>query len=193
MKASDSIRDRATAAELLTAALFAARKHKGQRRKDPAATPYINHPLAVAELLARVGGVSDVVVLQAALLHDTIEDTATTGDELESLFGIEVRKLVEEVTDDKSLPDTERKRLQVVHADALSPGAQLIKLADKICNVTDVMLDSPTQWSVQRKIDYLTWTEQVVANLSSPNPSLQTQFNEILREKRRLFDQPRSD
>jgi len=193
MKASDSVKDRTTAAELLVAALFAARKHKGQRRKDPAATPYINHPLAVAELLSRVGGVTDMVVLQAALLHDTIEDTATTGDELEALFGKEVRELVEEVTDDKSLPDTERKRLQVTHAGALSPGAQLIKLADKTCNVTDVTLDSPTQWSVQRKVDYLTWTEQVVANLSRPNLSLQTQFNAVLREKRRLFDQGRAD
>src|SRR5690349_13152810 len=95
------------AAALLTASTFAARKHRDQRRKDAEASPYINHPIEVAEILARIGGVDDVVVLQAALLHDTVEDTQTSPDELERKFGSAVRKLVEEVTDDKTLPKLE--------------------------------------------------------------------------------------
>src|SRR5262249_43597128 len=123
---------------LLQAIDFAAQKHSGQRRKSADAAPYINHPLRVARLLAEVGGVEDEEVLIAAVLHDTLEDTPTPPDELEAAFGPAVRRLVQEVTDDKSLPKAERKRLQVAHAPGLSPGAALIKLADKIANVHDL-------------------------------------------------------
>src|ERR1051325_3962960 len=95
---------------LLTALHFAADKHRDQRRKDEGASPYINHPIELAELLARVGGVRDLVVLQAAILHDTIEDTQTTPEELEEHFGKRVREVVLEVTDDKTLLKTDRKR-----------------------------------------------------------------------------------
>ena len=100
-------------AELLKAADIAAKKHRDQRRKDSARTPYINHPIGVANILTEEGQVDDLATLQAALLHDTVEDTATTFDEIESIFGKEVRDIVDEVTDDKSLPYDERKRLQV--------------------------------------------------------------------------------
>src|SRR5262245_31695745 len=86
-----------TVTTILKVLLFAASKHRDQRRKDAEASPYINHPIEVAELLARVGGLTDLVVLQGAILHDTIEDTETTPDELEALFGLEVRRVVEEV------------------------------------------------------------------------------------------------
>ena len=92
--------DRADTANLLKAIEFASRKHSGQRRKDEEASPYINHPIAVAHLLADTGAVTDLVTLMAAVLHDTIEDTETTPDELDQLFGQAVRKVVEEVTDD---------------------------------------------------------------------------------------------
>src|SRR3954464_12991765 len=116
--------------QLLAALHFAADKHRDQRRKDAGASPYINHPIEVAELLARVGGVRDLVVLQAAILHDTIEDTQTTPGELEAHFGARVRKVVEEVTDDTTLLKVDRKRLQIEHAPHLSREAQLVKLAD---------------------------------------------------------------
>ncbi len=131
---------------LLRAMTFAAEKHKNQSRKNAGGTPYINHPLAVAELLAREGGVVDISVLVAAVLHDTIEDTETTSDELKNLFGPEVAEVVAEVTDDKSRPKAERKRLQVEHAARLSTRAKLVKLADKICNVRDVADDPPKDW-----------------------------------------------
>src|SRR5215204_3255095 len=117
---------------LLKALKFSAEKHRNQRRKDREASPYINHPIDVVELLMRVGGVTDNDVLVAAILHDTVEDTATLPEEVEEHFGGRVRSLVLEVTDDKRLAKEERKRRQVSEAPHKSMGAKQIKLADKI-------------------------------------------------------------
>ena len=174
-------------AALLSAVEFAARRHSGQRRKDPEATPYINHPIIVAELLTRIAGVEDLPSLQAALLHDTIEDTNTTAEELDSLFGQEVRQLVMEVTDDKSLPNAERKRLQIAHAPHLSARAKLIKLADKLANITDITATAPAPWSAQRKREYVNWAEQVVNQLRGANAALEALFDKTVAEKRDLF------
>jgi methylenetetrahydrofolate reductase (NADPH) len=170
--------------ELLRALHFAAQKHRDQRRKDLDASPYINHPIEVAEVLARVGGVSDLAVLQAAILHDTVEDTQTTPAELEATFGREVRELVAEVTDDKRLPKQERKRLQVEHAPRLSRRAKLVKLADKICNVRDIAHAPPRGWPHERRVEYLVWTERVVAGLRGESNALDRRFDEVLREAR---------
>ena len=172
---------------LLSALAFAARKHSAQRRKDDAATPYVNHPIAVAELLARVGRVSDPAALQAALLHDTLEDTETTVQELDAHFGPEVRALVQEMTDDKSLPKEERKRLQVEHAPHLSIRAKQIKLADKICNVGDITPSQPADWPLQRKRDYLDWSGRVAAGCRGCNPHLERHLDALLGEKKAVF------
>lgn len=174
-------------ARLLAAASFAADKHRHQRRKDGDATPYINHPLAVAHLLAVVGGVTDPDILIAALLHDTIEDTATTSAELDAAFGETVRRLVEELTDDKSLPKAERKRLQVEHAPYKSPGAAQVKLADKACNVADIGVNPPTDWSSERVWEYLAWAEQVVGRLPKVNPALEAHFVSVLQSARQTL------
>jgi guanosine-3',5'-bis(diphosphate) 3'-pyrophosphohydrolase len=174
-------------ASLLHAAHFAAQKHRAQRRKDPEATPYINHPIAVADLLARVGAVQDPITLQAALLHDTIEDTDTTAEELRALFGAEVCQVVQEVTDDKSRTRAERKRLQVEHAAHLSPRAKLVKLADKIANLRDLTPAAPARWSKEQKQEYLEWAEQVVAHLRGLNPALEQLFDSTLAEKRAVL------
>ena len=129
---------------ILSAAHFSADRHRDQRRKGSRNTPYINHPLEVAERLNRIGGIDDVDVLAAAILHDTIEDTKTTAEELATHFGTSVRDLVLEVTDDKTLRKEVRKQLQIDHSPHLSDGAKLIKLADKICNLRDVS-DSPPE------------------------------------------------
>jgi guanosine-3',5'-bis(diphosphate) 3'-pyrophosphohydrolase len=135
----ESIRHETVGADLLLRAVeFSAERHRDQRRKGVDASPYINHPIEVAAMLANVAGVRDLAILVAAVLHDTIEDTRTSPEELEAAFGSEIRLLVQEVTDDKSLPKAERKRLQVEHAPQLSPSAKLIKLADKVSNVRDV-------------------------------------------------------
>ena len=170
-------------AALLHALAFAAEKHRSQRRKGEDASPYINHPIAAAELLAR-HGVDDLVTLQAAILHDTVEDTETTPEELERHFGPEVARVVLEVTDDKTLPKEERKRLQVSHAPHLSPRAKLVKLADKVCNVLDVTHEPPTGWPLERRVAYLDWTEEVVAGCRGVNEDLEGFYDRVLGEGR---------
>jgi guanosine-3',5'-bis(diphosphate) 3'-pyrophosphohydrolase len=162
---------------LLRALAFAAHKHRDQRRKDAEASPYINHPIALAEVLAEEGGVEDVEVLAAALLHDTIEDTATTSEELRAAFGERIAGVVLEVTDDKSLEKAERKRLQVEHAAALSREAKLVKLADKICNLRDVAERPPANWDLGRRREYFDWAKQVVDRLRGAHARLEAAFD----------------
>lgn len=171
--------------KILKALQFAARKHRDQRRKGGQHAPYINHPIDVTEILWRVGKVRDVVTLLGALLHDTIEDTDTSPDELRDLFGEEVLSVVLEVTDDKSLPKAERKRLQVASAPHKSARARQIKLADKISNVTEITLDPPMDWSLERRKEYLDWTERVIDGLRGQNPELEALYNQALAQGRR--------
>ena len=172
------------AERLLSALRFAAEKHRAQRRKDTAATPYINHPIAVAETLVRVGNVGDPVSIQAAILHDTLEDTETTIAELDEQFGEDVRRLVEELTDDKGLPKAERKRRQVDHAPQLSQAAKALKLADKICNVSDLCSADPVNWPLDRKLEYLDWACQVVEGCRGSNPQLEERFDSVIEDRR---------
>lgn len=162
---------------LIRAAAFAAHKHRDQRRKDAAASPYINHPLALADVLANEGGIEDVDVLCAALLHDTIEDTETTAEELQRKFGSKITSIVLEVTDDKSLPKVERKRLQVEHAGHSSHEARLVKLADKICNLRDILASPPADWSSERKQQYFEWACKVVDQVRGANALLESAFD----------------
>ena len=161
---------------LLSALRFAAHKHRDHRRKDPEASPYINHPIEVAELLATVGNVSDLDLLRAAILHDTVEDTDATPEELEELFGARVRSLVAEVTDDPGLSRSARKRRQVEGAPNLSPEAKQLKIADKICNIRDITRSSPREWSLERRREYLEWAQRVVSGCAGVNPELDREF-----------------
>lgn len=165
---------------ILRAIAFAADKHRNQRRKDADATPYINHPIALANVLKEEGGISDPVVLVAAILHDTIEDTETTAYELEKLFGPEVTKVVLEVTDDKTLGKAERKQLQIEHAATASHQAKLVKLADKICNLRDIAANPPAGWSVERKQEYFDWAKQVIDQLRGSHGVLEGAFDREL-------------
>lgn len=159
------------------AVAFAADKHRNQRRKDADASPYINHPIALANVLANEGGVDDATVLCAAVLHDTIEDTETTADEIRALFGPKVAAVVLEVTDDKSLEKQVRKQRQVEHAPHISIEAKLVKLADKISNLRDILASPPADWSVERKQTYFEWAAQVVAGLRGVHPGLESVFD----------------
>jgi len=170
--------------QFLRAAAFAARKHQRQRRKDAEASPYINHPLEVAAILGEEGGVTDPVTLTAAVLHDTLEDTETTPEELAAAFGATVRDLVQELTDDKRLPKAERKARQVATAAHLSDRAKLIRIADKIANVRDVTHHPPAQWDLARRRDYLEWTARVVAGCRGLSPALEAAYEQTLREGR---------
>jgi HD domain len=170
--------------ELLKAADFAAFKHQRQRRKGAEASPYINHPIGVAYLLADVAGVTDLNTLVAAVLHDTIEDTETTADELEEKFGPRVRDIVVELTDDKSLDKAVRKQLQIRHAPRLSQPAKMIKVADKLSNVRDVTEVPPVDWNLDRRIEYLDWTEKVVAGCRGTNEALEKCYDRVLEAGR---------
>lgn len=181
--------------ELLLAALeFSATRHKGQFRKGDDKSPYINHPIQVANLLVNGAGEKDPVLLAAAILHDVVEDTVDTKKEKKKLineirekFGEEVLFVTLEVTDDKSLSKKQRKLLQVEHAATLSLKARKLKLADKIANVRDVVVNPPTFWSLKRIIRYLDWSEAVVAGLRGVNPKLEAIFDKAMAEAREKY------
>jgi (p)ppGpp synthase/HD superfamily hydrolase len=166
---------------ILKAARFASLKHVSQKRKGAAAEPYLNHLIEVAELVSNAINEPDTNLIAAALLHDTVEDTETTREELVHEFGTDVAGLVTEVTDDKSLPQAERKRLQIEHAPHLSARAQRIKIADKISNLRGVLLTPPEDWDLRRKREYFAWGKQVVDACPAPNSYLKAEFERTYR------------
>ena len=168
------------------AVAFAADKHRNQRRKDAEASPYINHPIALANVLANEGGVEDVTVLCAAVLHDTIEDTETTSEEMQAIFGPKVASVVMEVTDDKSLEKSLRKQRQMEHAPHISKEAKLVKLADKISNLQDIIASPPADWSAERKQAYFEWAAKVVAGVRGVHPGLESVFDGLLARQAEL-------
>ncbi len=166
---------------VLRAAAFAAEKHRNQRRKDEEASPYINHPIQLAYILVQAD-IESPVVLAAALLHDTIEDTETTLDELEIIFGYEIANIVAECSDDKSLSKLERKQAQIDHAATISHEARLVKLADKIANVSDINGAPPAGWSLERKREYFDWAKQVVDRMRGTHKVLEARFRRGIRQ-----------
>jgi guanosine-3',5'-bis(diphosphate) 3'-pyrophosphohydrolase len=169
--------------ELIEAIAFAAHKHRDQRRKNARASPYINHPIELARVLALEAGITDVDILRAAILHDTIEDTETTRTELEGTFGARVAGIVLEVTDDQTLHWQDRKQAQIDQARHLSYAAQQVKLADKICNLRDVAHDPPHDWDMGRRRRYFDWARSVIDGMRSPDPALMKIFEEIYARK----------
>ena len=164
--------------DLMRALDFAARKHAGQTRKGATAEPYVNHLAKVAELLARASDGADPVLVLGGLLHDTLEDTATTLAELEDAFGPDVSALVAEVSDDMSLPKIERKRRQIEHAPDLSMRAKMLKLADKTSNVAAIASDPPTSWDPAQRLEYVHWAQAVIAHCRGVNQWLEAGFDE---------------
>jgi guanosine-3',5'-bis(diphosphate) 3'-pyrophosphohydrolase len=173
--------------QLLKALSFAADKHRFQTRKDSAGTPYINHPIEVALTLVEIGNEADTDLLVAAILHDTIEDTQTRPAEIESIFGKVVAGIVLEVTDDKTLPKDIRKNLQITEAHKKSDRAKKLKLADKICNVHDIVHHPPGDWSQQRKLKYFEWAELVGHGLSGVNPALEERLAQLIEKGRQTI------
>lgn len=169
---------------VIAAAHFSADKHRDQRRKGARNTPYINHPLEVAERLNRIGSIEDAAVLAAAILHDTIEDTETTQVELERLFGTDVAAIVAELTDDPMLLKDERKRLEIAHAPGLSTPARLIKLSDKTSNIADLATSPPGDWTLTRRREYVAFATRVVAGCRGLNAALDAEFDRVLADVR---------
>lgn len=163
---------------VLAATAFAAKYHRHQQRKNAERTPYVNHPIRVALNLARAG-VTDDDVLVAALLHDTVEDTTATIEDVRAAFGDRVASIVAEVTDDKSLPKDERKRLQIVNAPHKSAEAKLVKLADKLDNLGDLLNEIPQGWGVIRVRGYFAWAHAVIAGLRGTNAWLEDAIDRL--------------
>jgi GTP diphosphokinase / guanosine-3',5'-bis(diphosphate) 3'-diphosphatase len=179
--------------QFLKALNFSAEKHRHQRRKDSSASPYINHPIEVANVLWTIGEVYDETAIIAALLHDTLEDTDATAEDICSHFGEEVKALVLEVSDDKNLPKQERKQNQILHSSHLSQRAKQIKLADKICNVHDIAFAPPGNWPLQRRTEYLQWAQAVVHGLRGTNQQLEAYFDEtLIKARQKLVDEQES-
>ena len=164
--------------KLMHALEFASRKHKDQRRKDVDASPYINHPISLANILCNEGHVTDIDVICGALLHDTVEDTDTTEEELEKEFDNTICDIVMAVTDDPTLNKPQRKQAQIDHAAHVSDEAKLVKLADKISNLRDMAVNSPADWSLDRRQDYFDWAKQVIDELRGVHPVLEDIFDE---------------
>ena len=167
---------------------LAAARHRNQVRKGTEKTPYINHPINVISILTEFHE-TDPDILAAAALHDVIEDTAKGQNEinqisaqLEELFGKRVLDIVLEVSDDKELPYQKRKELQITKTPSLSPAAKKLKIADKICNIKDMIADPPTSWPTERKITYLEWSRKVIQGARGVNPELEAYFDQIVEE-----------
>jgi GTP diphosphokinase / guanosine-3',5'-bis(diphosphate) 3'-diphosphatase len=170
-----------SSSEILRALSFAAHAHREQVRKC-SGEPYVNHLIEVAEILARVAEVTDVEVLSAAILHDVLEDTSVSEGELEKQFGVRVRELVQAVSDDKSLPQAERKRLQIEHMGGAGEDVRRIKLADHCSNIVAV----PATWPATRQVEYLDWSERVAEACAGANPALEEEYRTRLRRSREM-------
>jgi len=177
---------------ILKALDFAAHKHKHQRRKGEDAVPYINHPIELVTLLWHKGSIRDEVVIAAALLHDTVEDTDTTLDEVEAEFGPDIRRVVDEVTDDKALPKAARKQQQIDHAPHLTEQARLVKLADKIANLKDILVAPPANCSDERKLEYVEWCRAVIDLIRGTHPDLERLFDDVYRQGVQRFGTAKS-
>jgi guanosine-3',5'-bis(diphosphate) 3'-pyrophosphohydrolase len=173
---------------LMKAMEFAAEKHKYQRRRGYDRLPYINHPIKVANLLIEIGcGESNLII--SALLHDVLEDTEATAEEIREHFGTEVLNTVLELTDDMNLAYAERKRLQIEKAPSLSMDARKIKIADKICNIRDI-IQYPLDWDDQEKMEYLLWSEKVISAMGSSDPGLDKLFADEIKKGKKLLKKP---
>ena len=167
--------------KLMTAIEYASIMHQDQRRKNTKKTPYINHCIEVARILTSAG-ITDVDILQAAILHDVIEDTTATELIIRQKFGDKICDLVLECSDDKSLDKVSRKKQQIIHAQQISIEASLIKIADKISNICSLKTDPPTSWSDSIIYGYVVWSKAVHDEISGRNEYLDNTINKIFME-----------
>jgi guanosine-3',5'-bis(diphosphate) 3'-pyrophosphohydrolase len=159
---------------------FAAEKHRLQMRKNKEKTPYISHPLGVAQYVMHFGEIQDTAIIIGALLHDTVEDTQTTYEEIEQRFGKQVASYVHEVSDNKKLDFSERKRQQLIDAPKKTKGAAQIKLADKLYNLQDLLHNTPEGWSRIRVERYYQWAQSVVDRLPPGNQALRSEIDSVI-------------
>ncbi len=166
--------------KILKGVEFAADKHRLQTRKNKEKTPYIAHPIGVAENLMKTGNVRDASMIIGALLHDTLEDTQTTFSEIEKAFGKDVANYVKELSCDKGLTHSEKNRRQVIEASHKSAGAAQIKLADKLANLSELTHNPPSSWTQERVDQYYEWAQSVIDRLPAANPALKKAVDDLV-------------
>jgi len=172
--------------EIFEALDFAAYKHRHQKRKGIIPIPFINHPIKVASLILNRINNPGLEIVQAALLHDTLEDTKTTLEELREKFGLRVAEIVNELTDNMSQPYYVRKKLQIEKASKLSYEARCVKIADKISNVNDILF-TRVGWIKSRKLRYIKWSMKVIDQIRGTNKELEEEFDKLVIEAERIF------
>lgn len=176
------IEERGIMDKIFEALQYAAIKHKGQVRKGCDKAAYINHPIFVANTLINVAKITDEDTVIAAILHDVIEDTNTKKEEIAELFNENIASIVMEVSDDKDLPSDIRKGMQIDNAANLSKQAKLIRIADKVCNVRDIIDFPPKTWNKIRRIYYLHWTKDVIDQIRGTNAALEELYDKYYQE-----------
>jgi (p)ppGpp synthase/HD superfamily hydrolase len=169
---------------VLGAAQAAAKWHVNEQRKG-VKEPYVNHLLEVAALVAEATGGKDPTIVVAALLHDAIEHQDVPRRMIADAFGEDVARLVEEVTDDKTLGKKERQRKQVQQAPEKSTAAKIIKLADKISNLRNIAACTPAEWSMKKRINYIKWARDVARGLAGASDWLEKNFEVVALEAER--------
>jgi len=184
-------KERDPLATILACADFAAKKHRDQRRKDKDGTPYINHPLGVANILTAEAKVYDSTLAQVAILHDTIEDTETTFEELVENFGIEVASMVIELSDEKDKERHVRKRVRIENAPKKSTGAKIVGMCDKIYNLRDLLRQTPNGWDEKRVNEYFIWAEEVCKHYYSANENLAAILKDIFKAQKESVKSPK--
>lgn len=165
--------------KLLNAINYAIKNHGLQTRKSDETTPYVTHCISVASYLTSIAGITDIEVIMAAVLHDVVEDTDAKYKEIECLFGKRVASIVAQVSDDRLLSKVERKKLQVRNAPTKCYEAKLVKLADKLHNLSDLLQNPPHGWSPDIIRGYFVWSHAVVAGLRGTNSPLEEELDKV--------------
>lgn len=167
---------------LQPAVYYAMEAHQKQKRKDPWHLPYIVHPIDAMNILIKAG-VTCQKTLSAAVLHDTVEDTETTLDDLKRMFGPEIASIVSECTDNKEHDKVTRKKQQIVHAHHMSQQAAFVKVADKLSNLEYLLVAPPPSWTPEITRGYIAWSKAVLDNLLPRLGSFQNYSVQILTLK----------
>ncbi len=171
--------------DVFRALSFAANAHKNQRRKGAGGSPYVNHLIECATLLADVAKIDNTLVIQATILHDILEDTSVTEDQLLALVGEEVVEYVKAVTDDKHLNLEERRAAQLTHMKSANNAVRLIKLADHCSNIASI----PADWTKERIESYMTWSHDVASHCFTASPELAVEYIKRYKQSKKVVSQ----
>ena len=168
--------------QILDASLFAAEKHQNQTKNNEKKTPYIIHPIEVADIVMRVGHVYKQDVLVAALLHDVIEDTGASFEDIAKRYGIVASSYVKEMTEKKELSLKERKKAQIIGAFHQTPDVAVIKFSDKLSNLNTLLKNPPSTWSRDKVDQYFLWAQSVIENLPESNQLLKKAVKQVITD-----------